>query len=270
MTAAPSRAPLLSLDAVSYRYPDGTAALDRWSLDLHPGEIVAVIGPSGCGKSTLLALIAGFLAPTSGRVTRAEEVRSAGRGSADKPGIGMVFQKDTVFPWMTVDQNVGFALRQQKLPRAATASRVDKLLELAGLSDARRKYPYQLSGGMRRRVAFLTAMAPSPSLLLLDEPFSALDEPTRVRLHRDVLRILYGEGTTVVLITHDLAEAITLSDRVVICSPRPARVVCEHRFDFARREHDVVALRQDRRYQESYGILWKELQDQIALRGVPV
>ena len=174
----------------------------------------------------------------------------------------MVFQKDTVLPWLTVTQNVRLFYTLNRERRAEARQVVPELLEMAGLSGFADAYPYQLSGGMRRRVAFITAMAARPRLLLLDEPFSSLDEPTRVAIHQDVLDIIKRLGTTVVLVTHDLAEAASLSDRVLILTNRPARVAADHRMPFGD-DRTVIDLRRRPDFLEMYGTLWQDLSLQI-------
>jgi ABC-type nitrate/sulfonate/bicarbonate transport system ATPase subunit len=182
--------------------------------------------------------------------------------SAHELRLGMVFQKDTVLPWLTVAQNVAFGLRNLSLDKDEVKARVDHLLNLVGLADAANTHPNMLSGGMRRRVAFLTAVAARPRVLLLDEPFSSLDEPTRVAIHRDVLGIVREFGMTVVLVTHDLGEAISLSDYVHILTRRPTRVATTLRIPFGP-DRDVLTLRETEEYQQLYRNLWRELRLQL-------
>lgn len=246
------------VENVDFSYPNGVLALRGLTLDLPEAQITAVIGPSGCGKSTLLRLVGGLAQPDSGLLDVPV------RHSPVAVPISMVFQTDTLLPWMTVEQNVslGFKLGRRSRRARLDRARVERLLEMVGLSDFAKAYPYQLSGGMRRRVAFLTAVAPESRLLLLDEPFSALDEPTRVAIHQDVLRIVRDFGMSVVLVTHDLAEAITLSDQVAILSSRPAHVAKLHMIPFGR-DRNVFELRQHSDYQALYGQLWNDLSQEI-------
>lgn len=197
----------VQLEDVGFTYPNGTVAIESVSLQLRRAEVLGIVGPSGCGKSTLLQLMSGLARPTSGTVT---EDLGSGRGVP----IAMVFQTDTLLPWLTVRENVllytkfrKFGLNSRKRERA---ERADELIEMVGLTKFARNYPYQLSGGMRRRLAFLVGVAAEPSLLLLDEPFASVDEPTRVQIHQDVLRIVRQLQMTVVLVTHDLAESLSL------------------------------------------------------------
>lgn len=252
----------LRLNNVSYSYPNGTMALDGVSLEIERGEIISIIGPSGSGKSTLLAAIAGLLAPSRGEVLW-NDAAGARSDRLVQRRLTLVFQKDTLLPWLTVSKNVAFGLRYLRLDRKTKQERVERLLELAGLQDASSLYPYQLSGGMRRRVAFLSGVAPFPQVLLLDEPFSALDEPSRLGIHRDVLAIAHDLGMTMILVTHDLGEAISLADRVYILSRRPARVTAVHSVPFGH-DRDVFTLRETVEYQSLYRSLWHDLRLQIA------
>jgi NitT/TauT family transport system ATP-binding protein len=252
-------APLLAVEDVDFAYPGGTPVLDRLSISVPQGSITGVVGPSGCGKSTLLALISGLLAPNRGRVAWASD--------ADDPNrhpLTMMFQKDTLLPWLTVEDNVGLHFRLAKSPlgREQQKERIAELIRLAGLQGAERKFPYQLSGGMRRRTAFLASVAPHPRTLLLDEPFSALDEPTRIGIHQDIFDIVRREGITVLLITHDLGEAISLSDQVLVLSAQPASVF--RRFDIPFGEkRNFLELRESAQFLEMYGHVWEQLAVQI-------
>ncbi|MEX2194316.1 MAG: ABC transporter ATP-binding protein [Thermoleophilaceae bacterium] len=259
---------ILTLRDVRFSYPSGTEVLEGVSLSIGAGEIVGIVGPSGCGKSTLLSLIAGLARPTGGRISR--DLRGSRRHT-----LSMVFQKDTVLPWLTVAENVRFftrfkrhGARRSRLRRGRDSidDRVEELLEMAGLSDGGDAYPYQLSGGMRRRLAFLTAVAVYPQILLLDEPFSSVDEPTRIGIHQDVFQIARKMDMTALLVTHDLAEAITLCDRVVILSNRPASIASEQEVPFGDNRR-MLELRETPEYLEIYARLWHDLTEQIAAGG---
>lgn len=254
------RAPVLTLDRVRFGYEPATPVVADVSLRLTEGSVIGVVGPSGCGKSTLLSLMSGLLRPDSGSVELAPEPRPVPRHP-----MTMMFQKDTLLPWHTVEDNVSlhFRFRRDRAARAERRERVRHLIGMAGLDGAESKYPYQLSGGMRRRTAFLTAVAPAPRVLLLDEPFSALDEPTRIGIHQDIFTIVKQEGISVVLITHDLGEAISLSDRVLVLSARPARVVADVEVPFGD-ERSMLELREREDFLELYGQTWEALATEIA------
>jgi NitT/TauT family transport system ATP-binding protein len=178
-------------------------------LTVQQSEFVVVVGPSGCGKTTLLGLLSGHLQPTSGSVTRRGNVRT-------------VYQQDGLFPWLTVRENIELGLRQ--LPAAARAQQLTELVALIRLHGFEGHYPYQLSGGMRQRVELARALAGDTDILLMDEPFSALDYQTRLRMRRELARLLYEQPRTVVFVTHDIEEAAQLADRVIVLSPRPCSI----------------------------------------------
>jgi NitT/TauT family transport system ATP-binding protein len=254
--------PIISLHNVGFTYPNGLQAIGDISLELARGEIVAVVGPSGCGKTTLLRLLGGLQRPTQGDIAR----NVADESGVDRHQCSMVFQEDTVLPWLKVRDNVGLHFRfKQKFGWKRDADRlahVDHLLAMVGLEDFGDFYPAKLSGGMKRRVAVLTAVAPLPSLLLLDEPFSALDEPTRIGVHGDIYRIVREFGISTIIVTHDLGEAITLSDRVVLLSRAPARIVSQYPTPFGG-ERDMLDLRKTPEFLEFYGNVWGDLERQI-------
>ncbi|HKC65615.1 MAG TPA: ABC transporter ATP-binding protein, partial [Pyrinomonadaceae bacterium] len=200
------------LEAVSRTF-GATEVLRDFSLDIALGEFVAIVGPSGCGKTTLLHLLAGFDKPTSGRVTSKGRVR-------------MVYQQDGLFPWRTVTENIAMGLRHVR-DRRERERELKELLALIRLEGFESNYPHQLSGGMRQRVELARALAGDTDTLLLDEPFSALDYLTRLRMRRELARMLKERPRTVVLVTHDIEEAAQLADRVIVLSDRPARIRCE-------------------------------------------
>lgn len=196
-------------------------ALGPVDLDLRRGEFFAVVGPSGCGKTTLLEILAGLQRPTEGTVTF--ERQSVVDVVPD--GIGVVFQEDASFPWLTVWDNAAFGLRRQGAPEAEVRRRVEDALAFMGLKDFARAYPAQLSGGMRQRVCIARTLVLQPRLILLDEPFGALDAQTRLLMGEEVLRLWRRTGATVLLITHALDEAAMLSDRIGVMSARPGRFI---------------------------------------------
>lgn len=255
----PSAAPRLSVSAVGYRYANGTEAIEDVSLHLNAGEVVGIVGPSGGGKSTLLRLMAALLRPSTGEVTWHDD----GTAGANRHFLTMMFQEETLLPWMNVLDNASlhFRFRHQDRTRAAR-ERVQHLLAMVGMRDASGYFPSQLSGGMRRRLAFVTAVAPHPSVLLLDEPFSALDEPTRLMVHQDAMRVIRESDMACCLVTHDLAEAISLCTRILVLSSRPARVVETVEIDLGERQ-DMMSLRAMPEFLELYGSLWEKLREQI-------
>ncbi|WP_043817276.1 ABC transporter ATP-binding protein [Deinococcus maricopensis] len=208
-TAARAQGAPLTLDGVTYRY-DGRAGVGPLDVQVRAGEFVCVIGPSGSGKSTLLALLAGFLAPQSGRI-----LLGKGEVRGPDPRLTLVQQEHALFPWRTVLGNVTFGLEARRVPRAERVARAQAALALVGLPDAGKRRVHQLSGGQRQRVALARALAVQPELLLLDEPFSALDVQTRETLGDEVLRLWREAGCTVVFVTHHLDEALSLGQRVI-------------------------------------------------------
>jgi NitT/TauT family transport system ATP-binding protein len=222
MTAADQS--VVSLSHVDKSFGTGgaaTVALADIGLDIHRGEFVSLIGPSGCGKSTLLRLIGDLTEPTAGTIQVNGKPAPQARLDRD---YGMVFQAPVLFDWRTVEENVRLPLELFGQDRAAQASRTAEMLELVDLTDFARYRPYELSGGMQQRVAIARALAFSPLLLLMDEPFGALDEMTRERMNSEVLNIWQRTGITVVFVTHSIPEAVFLSTRVVVMSARPGRV----------------------------------------------
>jgi NitT/TauT family transport system ATP-binding protein len=211
--------------AVDFGQPGGRLeVLDGIDLDVRPGEVVALIGPNGSGKSTLLRVAAGLLAPRRGTV------ELDGRAILEPdPAIGLVFQEPRLLPWRSVAANVGYPLELAGWPRPRRDGRVAELLELIGLTGWAHARPSQLSGGMRQRVALARALALEPRVLLLDEPFSALDALTRERLNLELLDLWGRTGTSIVVVTHSIQEAIFLADRVAVLSSRPGRIVADLR-----------------------------------------
>ena len=257
---------LLRVEQVRFAYPGGAPVLDGVDFAVPEGSITGVVGPSGCGKSTLLGLLAGLLQPDQGAVRWSPD-----RAQPPRHPLTMMFQKDTLLPWLTVEDNVGlhFRFKDGGLPRATQRERIAELIRLAGLQGAERKYPYQLSGGMRRRTAFLASVAPHPRTLLLDEPFSALDEPTRIGIHQDIFHIVKREGITVLLITHDLGEAISLSDQVLVLTAQPARVFRRFEVGFGN-QRNFLGLRDSPEFLALYGQIWEQLAVQIQRSRSPV
>jgi sulfonate transport system ATP-binding protein len=218
---------MLALDRVGKIYPNGVNALARFSAEIAPGEIVAIIGGSGCGKSTLLRAIAGLDRATSGTVTL-----DATSIAAPHEKIGIIFQEPRLLPWLTVADNIGFGL--SGLPASERRERVARALDRVGLADKADAWPRELSGGQAQRVAIARALVPQPEVLLLDEPFSALDAFTRRDLQDHLLDLWADTRPTLVLVTHDVDEAVVLADRVLVMRPRPGRLFEEINVNLSR------------------------------------
>ena len=237
-------------------------AVDAVSFEIFDKEFVALVGPSGCGKSTLLNMIGGLVAPSAGEIL----VDGQRVGDAPPAGVGYVFQKDTVFPWRTVAQNIALGLEYRGVPADARAARVRAAIELAGLEGFEDAFPSALSGGMRQRVALVRSLVVEPEVLLMDEPFGALDTHTKLHLHAELLRLWAAQQQTVVFVTHDLSEAITLADRVVVMTRRPGRI--KRIYDVALpRPRDVIKLRESAEYLREYGEIWHTLGEELADRA---
>ncbi len=203
------------------RQGQAVLALSNVTLSVQPGEFISLLGPSGCGKSTLLRLIGDLLRPTGGRLL--VKGKSAERARRDRD-YGIVFQAPALYDWRTVSRNVQLPLEVQGVPRAERERRTTDLLRLMNLGDFAASYPWQLSGGMQQRVSIARALSFQPSILLMDEPFGALDEMTRERLNIELLTIWAETGTTIIFVTHSIPEAVFLSDRIVVMTPRPGKV----------------------------------------------
>jgi NitT/TauT family transport system ATP-binding protein len=220
--ARPER-PLISVEGVDKRYAvrqgEPVQALLGISFELRDGEVLSVVGPSGCGKSTLLRIMAGLDGPSRGRVLLGDEPVTGPRRE-----IGVVFQQATLLPWRTVLDNVLLPAQMQRLDRARSAERARALVDLVGLDGFADKYPFELSGGMQQRVAICRALVCDPRILLMDEPFGALDAMTREQMNVELMRIQAEQRKTVVFITHSIPEAVFLSDRVMVMTPRPGRI----------------------------------------------
>lgn len=249
--------PLLELEHVSYSYHslDGeTRALEDISLTVEPGEFISIVGPSGCGKSTLLSLISGLIMPETGSIRINGTENNAGNTN-----IGYMLQKDHLFEWRTIYSNVTLGLEIQHQMTPERLKNVDHMLETYGLSNFTRQRPSELSGGMRQRAALIRTLALEPDLLLLDEPFSALDYQTRLEVCDDIATIIKKEKKTAILVTHDLSEAISVGSRVVILSRRPGTIQKIVPISFSIPDCTPMQSRNAPEFQEYFNTIWKEL-----------
>jgi NitT/TauT family transport system ATP-binding protein len=257
------RDPILVVEDIVKRFesPDGVlTAVDHVSLSIAPGEFVGVIGPSGCGKSTLFNVIGGLLDGYEGTVRVAGE-----RVRGPHPAIGMIFQEESTFPWRNVVDNVAFPLEIAGLPKAERYERARRFVKLVGLDGFERRYPAELSGGMRQRVSMARTLAAEPKILLMDEPFAALDEQTRLLLGDKVLQIQQQLKQTTLLITHNITEAVQLSDRVVVMTYRPGKVKRVVEISLPRpRSSEIVSSEAFGRYVAQ---IWSDLREE-ASRGL--
>jgi NitT/TauT family transport system ATP-binding protein len=225
-TSHHSGAPIVALRGVGKTFPSGTVALAGLDLDVREGEFLSLLGPSGCGKSTALRIVAGLTEPTQGAVewTAAAKTQTENR-------LGFVFQEPTLMPWANVSNNVLLPLKLKSIAPEQAAKRVEAALDRVGLQKFAAAYPRELSGGMRMRVSIARALVTEPALLLMDEPFAALDEITRFKLNNDLLQVWQALRTTVVFVTHSVFESVYLSSRIVVMAARPGRVFTEVAID---------------------------------------
>ena len=250
---------LLEICGISMNYHSvkcETRALENISFKVEEGEFISILGPSGCGKSTLLNIISGLLEPSEGKILyRGEDIKN----SLDK--IGYMFQKDHLFEWNTVWDNVTLGLKIKKILNDQSKKRVEELLENYGLEKFKNHYPTELSGGMRQRVALIRTLALNPEVLFLDEPFSALDYQSRLLVCDDVYNIIKKEKKTAIMVTHDIAEAISISQKVIVLSKRPAIVKKEIVMEFDSEELTPFQRRKERQFSVYFNELWKELNE---------
>jgi NitT/TauT family transport system ATP-binding protein len=249
--------PIIGFSHVTKTFGTGYTALRDVDLAVAPHRFVALVGPSGCGKSTTLSLIAGLDAPTAGTVTvRGRPVE----GISD--GVGFLFQRDALLPWKTVAQNVGLPLKLRGIGAAEAAARTADFISRVGLRGFEERYPHELSGGMRKRVALAQTLVYDPEILLMDEPFSALDVQTRNLMEDELLALWQGSGKTVIFVTHDLEEAIALADDVVVMTAGPARVKANYAVDLPR-PRNVQDIRFEPRFADLYKSMWDDLRDEV-------
>lgn len=247
----------LSVNHVSYAYhslQQETLALLDVSFQIESGEFVSVVGPSGCGKSTLLHLIARLLPLKTGEI-----FINGYPLTISKEKVGYMLQQDQLLPWKTIYENVILGLKIQKIHNPDILEKVDGLLSAYGLNDFRNSYPSQLSGGMRQRAALIRTLALEPSLLLLDEPFSALDYQTRLNVSDDIGKIIRKEKKTALLVTHDISEAISMADRVIVLTKSPASIRCEIPIEFNMENRTPISSRSAPGFKNYFNRIWKEL-----------
>jgi NitT/TauT family transport system ATP-binding protein len=257
VSASAETVPILRIEDLSHRYTAGAEfAVQGVSLTVQAGEFVAIVGPSGCGKSTTLSAAAGLVPNYRGTIRVRGEVITG-----PHPDIGVVFQEDATFPWRNARRNVEFGLQTRGVPRSERRRRALEILDLMGLADYAGHYPAQLSGGMKQRVAIARTLVTEPTLLLMDEPFGALDEQTRMGLGEELLRLQQQIGQTVLFVTHNIQEAILLADRVVVMGTRPGRVVEVIDIEFPRpRDADLFG---SPAFSALTAYVWRHLRDEV-------
>lgn len=255
---------LIELKNISYSYHTlhgETKALDRISFGVKNGEFLAIVGPSGCGKSTLLSIIAGLIKPEEGTIAVNKP-----DGSLGYPKIGYMLQKDHLLDWRSVYQNMLLGLEIRKELTQENLDYVDELLEEYGLGAFRDKRPFELSGGMKQRAALIRTLALKPELLLLDEAFSALDYQTRLIVSADICNIIRSTGKTMIMITHDLSEAVRLADRIIVLSSRPATVKADVPIHLTIDEPSPLAAMNAPEFNDYFNLIWKELNDENSFK----
>ena len=243
-----------NLGLIYHSLKNETIAIKNIDFKVNKGEFVSIIGPSGCGKSTLLNIISGLIKPSFGEVLYLNESISK---SLDK--LGYMFQKDYLFEWLSVMDNVKLGLKIKNIENEENISRINRLLSNYGLDKFKNHKSGELSGGMKQRVALIRTLALNPDLLLLDEPFSALDYQTRLKVCDDVKDIIKKENKTAIMVTHDLGEAISTSDRIIVLTKRPAVIKIDMKIDFENKEATPFERRKEKEFNNYFNLLWKEI-----------
>ncbi len=250
---------ILKVENLSKKYQNKEGevqALKNINFRIKPGEFVSIIGPSGCGKSTLLSIIAGLEEKTTGKIyLEGKEINGV---SAE---IGYMLQKDCLLEWRNILSNTMFGLEVKGIKTKENQKYVDSLLKKYNLYDFKNKYPSELSGGMRQRVALIRTLAIRPKILLLDEAFSALDYQTRIMVTNDIYAILKKEKITALIVTHDISEAISMSDRILVLSNRPGTIKDIHKIDFETKNRTPLNTRENPKFSQYFNVLWKELRE---------
>lgn len=246
---------LENVTKVFYKRGNSITAVQNISTEVKDGEFVCLIGPSGCGKTTLLKILAGLETPSTGNY-------SISRENKDKPLQSMVFQEKGIFPWLTVSENVAFGLNMQKLPKAYVKEQTEYFLQKVGLTQFAKRYPKELSGGMKQRVSIARAFANDPEILLMDEPFAALDEQNKYILQEELLNIWMETKKTVLFITHSIDEALMLSDRILLMSAQPGQIVADKKIELPRPRR-FEQIRSDRDVAKQFVEIWQHLQTEV-------
>ncbi|MEI5908784.1 ABC transporter ATP-binding protein [Bacillus spongiae] len=246
---------ILQVDSISHLYfteQSVVKALENVSLTVKNGEFISFLGPSGCGKTTLLSIIAGLLQPTKGNIWHNED--------GSNHSVGYMLQHDYLFPWKTIEENILLGLKINKKNNTENRNYALSLLEEMGLKGTRQQFPRQLSGGMRQRAALVRTLAVSPQLLLLDEPFSSLDYQTKLKLENLIVLTLKQLNKSAILVTHDIGEAIAMSNRILLFSPRPGRLFKEWTVPSSLQTLTPLETRNEKEYRELFQIIWKEME----------
>ncbi|MCI1944479.1 ABC transporter ATP-binding protein [Clostridium luticellarii] len=240
---------------MNYHSPkSSTKALENISFTVDKGEFLSIVGPSGCGKTTLLNIISGIVKPSSGEIYIDNE-----KLTSFSSKMGYMFQKDQLFQWLNVWDNVFLSIKIQHKPVGKYKDKITSMLKNYGLWDFIHHYPEELSGGMRQKVALIRTLALEPEFLLLDEPFSSLDYQTRLNISDEIFRIIKKEGKTAIMVTHDISEAISMSNRVVVLSKRPAKLKKIYNIDFEKHHDSPLKSREDPKFRIYFNSIWKEL-----------
>ncbi|KIL49084.1 ABC transporter ATP-binding protein [Jeotgalibacillus campisalis] len=250
-----SKISIRELTKVFYKKQHSVTAIEKISLEIKEGEFVCLVGPSGCGKTTLLRILAGLETQSTGDFTIQQSKK-------DRPSQSMVFQEKGILPWLTVEENVAFGLAMRHLPKAFVKERTSYFLNKVGLEKFANMYPKELSGGMKQRVSIARAFANDPEILLMDEPFGALDEQNKYILQEELLSIWSETKKTVLFITHSIDEALYLSDRVLLMSAQPGRIIAQMKLDLPR-PRKLEDLRSDPKMAEKFLEIWQHLQSEV-------
>ena len=252
----------VTISSLNVTFGKDMQVLDDVNLDVKDGELVTLVGPSGCGKSTILNAISGILSQDQATITGDIQIGSgATKPSKRRSSLGYVFQKDNLLPWRTVKQNVKTGMEIRQIPKDEQEERCQSLISLVGLDGFEDYYPYQISGGMRQRTSLIRTLAYDPETILMDEPFGALDAQTRMTLQAELISIWNGTGKTIIFVTHDLSEAITLGQRVLVMSKHPGRIKGEYTIDLPH-PRDPFELFGDPDFAELQTEIWKSIRDE--------